>query len=140
MRLRTRGRELALKFLYRSDVAREPTADGFEEFAADQEKNDDSRQFGGELVRGVIEHREALVAMIEESALNWTWSRMPVVDRTLLLIGAFELAHRDDVPAVVTINEVVDLAKRYSTASSGAFVNGVLDTIERGRNAGTREE
>lgn len=140
MRKRTRGRELALKFLYRSDVVADVTDEGFEDFALDQETNDEVREFGGELIRGVVEHRDELIALIEGSALNWSWSRMPIVDRTLLLIGAFELTRREDVPAVVTINEVVDLAKRYSTAASGAFVNGVLDTIERGRNVGTREE
>ena len=140
MRKRTRGRELALKFLYRSDLTSDETDEAFADFSIDQETLDEVREFAGELVRGVIADREELIALIEGSAHNWTWTRMPVVDRTLLLIGAFELTRREDVPAVVTINEVVELAKKYSTASSGAFVNGVLDTIERGRNVGTREE
>lgn len=140
MRKRTRGRELALKFLYGRDVSAETDDSAFMDFAIEQETNDEARDFAGEIVRGILEARTELVATIEASAVNWRWSRMPVVDRTLLLIGTFELTRREDIPANVTINEVVELAKKYSTAASGAFVNGVLDTIERGRNVGSREE
>lgn len=131
LRKRTIGRELALKYLFSIDVSSDNCMDGFEFFAADQEKNLEIREFAHRLCKGVVENRDLLINMIEDSTKNWTWKRMPIVDRCLLLLGAYELVYCEDIPTTVTINESVDLAKKYSTASSGSFVNGVLDTINR---------
>ena len=129
MRKRTLGRELALKYLFGVDLNGHESMQDFWEFASSQEKSAEAKEFGHELVEGVTKHHERIKAEIEDAAENWTWRRMPVVDRNILLLGAFEIRHRADIPAQVTINELVEVAKRYSTANSGAFVNGVLDTI-----------
>ncbi len=134
MRKRTLGRELALKYLFSRDLASTFDMEGFEAFARDQEKNAEVIDFARELCEGSLDSRGEIVELVEASTKNWTWRRMPVVDRCLLLLGSFELLHREDIPANVTINEVVDLAKRFSTAASGAFVNGVLDTISKKRD------
>jgi N utilization substance protein B len=81
------------------------------------------------LVAGVAEHAAALDGAIAARAKGWTLERMPVVDLNVLRIGAFELAHRPDVPVAVVLDEAVELAKRFSTDDSGRFVNGVLSTL-----------
>ncbi len=81
------------------------------------------------LVAGVAEHAAALDEAIAARAKGWTLERMPVVDLNVLRIGAFELAHRPDVPVAVAIDEAVELAKRFSTDDSGRFVNGVMSAL-----------
>jgi N utilization substance protein B len=82
-----------------------------------------------ELVRGVEDHREEVDALIRKYADRWSLERMPVIDRNLLRMAVFELAHRPEVPVAVAISEAVELAKRYSTDDSGRFVNGMLGRI-----------
>ena len=81
------------------------------------------------LVVGVGEHVEELDAAIAARAKGWTLVRMPVLDLNILRLGAFELAHRPEVPLAVAIDEAVELAKRFSTDDSGRFVNGVLSAL-----------
>lgn len=78
------------------------------------------------LVEGVVEHRERIDALIETRAVGWTLDRMPLVDRNLLRIGAFELLWVDETPDGVVLSEAVNLAQQLSTDESAAFVNGVL--------------
>jgi transcription antitermination protein NusB len=81
------------------------------------------------LVRGVVDHRERLDAAIAERATGWSLARMPILDLSVLRLGAFELSERPDVPVAVVIDEAVELAKRFSTDNSGRFVNGVLSAL-----------
>jgi len=82
-----------------------------------------------ELVRGVGVHIERLDRMIESRAKGWTLARMPVLDLSVMRLGAYELLERPHVPTAVVLNEAVELAKRFSTDDSGRFVNGVLAAI-----------
>lgn len=82
-----------------------------------------------QIVRGVDERRDDLDHAIAGRARGWTLDRMPVIDLNVLRIGAFELAHRDDVPTAVVLDEAVELAKQFSTDDSGRFVNGVLSAL-----------
>jgi transcription antitermination protein NusB len=81
------------------------------------------------LIRGVVEHRARLDAAIAARATGWSLGRMPVLDLSVLRVGAFELAERPEVPVAVVIDEAVELAKRFSTDASGRFVNGVLSAL-----------
>ena len=83
------------------------------------------------LVSGVLERRDQIDARIIGAAENWSLDRMAAVDRNALRLGIFELTYGDDVPPKVAIDEAIELAKRYSTEESGAFVNGVLDRIHK---------
>ena len=83
------------------------------------------------MIRGTLEHRGQLDAEIKKYALNWDLHRMAVVDRNILRLAIYEMLHRDDIPPVVSINEAVDIAKKFSTEESGKFVNGLLDRIKR---------
>jgi N utilization substance protein B len=85
--------------------------------------------FTSAVVRGVAEHQASLDELIGRVARGWRIERMPVVDRVVLRMGAFELGHRPDVPTAAVISEAVELAKRFSTDNSGRFVNGVLARI-----------
>ncbi len=80
-------------------------------------------------VRGVWSNRAAIDALIRQAAKNWRLERMPLVDRNILRLGAYEICHSPDVPFAVAINEAVDLGKRYGSEESGAFINGLLDRI-----------
>lgn len=81
------------------------------------------------LVAGVEDHREEIDQLIAEHAHDWTLERMPAIDRNVLRLATFELAHRLDVPVGVVIDEAVELVKRFSTDDSGRFVNGVLSAL-----------
>lgn len=88
------------------------------------------RLFAEPLIRGALEHRDELDAMIKKYAQNWDIHRMAAVDRNILRLAIFEMLHRDDIPPVVSINEAVDIAKKFSTQDSGKFVNGILDKVK----------
>jgi N utilization substance protein B len=89
-----------------------------------------TRLFADKLIRGVIENRDAVDVKIKEHAANWDLHRMAVVDRNILRLAIYEMLYRDDIPPVVSINEAVDIAKKFSTEDSGKFVNGILDKIK----------
>ncbi len=89
-----------------------------------------TRLFADPLIRGTLEHRDAIDAYIVTHAKNWDLRRMAVVDRNIIRLAVYEMLHRDDIPPVVSINEAVDIAKKFSTEDSGKFVNGILDKIK----------
>ena len=88
------------------------------------------RLFADPLICGTLEHRDQLDAEIMKHAKNWDLHRMAVVDRNILRLAIYEMLHRDDIPPVVSINEAVDIAKKFSTDDSGKFVNGILDKVK----------
>ncbi len=87
------------------------------------------RPFCDILVEGVLKNREAIDQVIEQSSDNWKLFRMACVDRNILRIAVFEMLYCDDIPPRVTINEAVDIGKKFGTEDSGAFINGILDNI-----------
>jgi N utilization substance protein B len=89
-----------------------------------------TRMFADALVRGVLQRREELDGVIQRYARNWDLPRIAVVDRNILRMAIHEILHRDDIPPVVSINEAIEIAKRYSTEQSGRFVNGILDKVK----------
>jgi len=88
------------------------------------------RQFAEPLIRGVLEHRDEADDIIRKHAKNWELHRIAAVDRNVLRLAIYEMLHRDDIPPVVSINEAVDIAKKFSTQDSGKFVNGILDKVK----------
>ena len=120
---RREARERALSLLYEADVKdMAPSA-----VLADLPVPPDA--FVADLVRGVGANLERIDQLISKYAIDWTLDRMPLVDRTVLRIAAYELLDRSDVPTGAVVSEAVELAKRYSTDESGRFVNGVLGSI-----------
>ncbi len=132
---RRRGRELALQALYQMDVTGgEPRTAAAELWRHFDEPGsapapDDARAFAAELVRGVLETRERVDALIADAAEHWRLERLSQIDRNVLRIGAYELLCRPDVPVSVAIDEAIEIAKRFGSDESGTFVNGVLDHV-----------
>jgi N utilization substance protein B len=85
--------------------------------------------FADELIRGALEKRTEVDELIQRHAKNWDMRRMAAVDRNILRLAVYEMLFRNDIPPVVSINEAVDIAKKFSTQDSGKFVNGILDKI-----------
>lgn len=131
MRRRTLSRELVLKFLYQVDI----TKDDWQQLIADfwQEKNTDEKvkQFANTLIEGTLSNLEAIDKVIAQRAENWQLSRMAVVDRNILRLACFELIFMSDIPSKVSINEAINLAKKYGDVESGKFVNGILDKVKK---------
>jgi N utilization substance protein B len=142
MSRRSRAREVALQLLFQHDqnkVAVNRTV--IERFAADRLGDPESAAFCLELLDGVNKHRPELDDLIAATAENWKLHRMMPVDRNVLRLGAFELLYAADrSPVAVVLNEAIELARRFGTADSPGFVNGLLDKIARMRNGelGTR--
>lgn len=88
------------------------------------------RLFADGLIRGTLEHIQELDEQIKKYAKNWELHRMAVVDRNVLRLAIYEMLFREDIPPVVSINEAVDIAKKFSTEDSGKFVNGILDKVK----------
>ncbi|MBI4577554.1 MAG: transcription antitermination factor NusB [Planctomycetes bacterium] len=130
MRSRTRARELALQVLYQTDLLRREDAQFVEGYVhANQGEEERVGDFACRLAMGTLQNREAIDRRISELAENWSLPRMAVIDRNILRLAIYEMVHLQDVPPKVAINEAIDLAKKFSTESSGAFVNGVLDRV-----------
>jgi N utilization substance protein B len=133
MRVRTRGRELALHFLYQRDV-RGPELDA--ELSAVWEGRKEPAEavrFARELVEAYLTHRDQVDDEISTVAENWDLQRMAFLDRNVLRIAVVEMTLRTDVPPKVAINEAIEMGKRYGTSRSGAFINGILDRILKSR-------
>jgi N utilization substance protein B len=130
MTRRSRGREVALQVLYQ--VEQNPGIPPEEIHRFIERRLLAERklcEFTEGLIAGVKEHQVRIDAMISQVAENWRLDRMAAIDRNILRLGAYEMLFCPDVPAKVAINEALELAKRYSTAQSSRFVNGILDRV-----------
>lgn len=127
-RRRTCARELALQHLVAQDLRRDEELDP-DPFLRTATDDDEVYLFALGLVHGCRRHLDEIDREIQATSTNWDLRRMATVDRNVLRLGTYELLYRPDIPPQVTINEAVELAKRYSTEKSAAFVNGVLDRI-----------
>lgn len=142
MKPRRRARVLILHGLYQMDVVDTPLEEvvrTIREEAEDQDSlnyvEEKSRpsvlDFFEVMLRGIWEQRSSLDRLLEERAHNWSWDRIARVERNVLRMGAYELLHRPDIPATVSIDEALEIARDYGDERSGAFVNGVLDAIRK---------
>lgn len=128
---RSRAREVCLQLLFQLDLNKVPVRRAaIERFVHDRLRDRDAVQFCLALYDGVCANRAAIDAKISATAEKWKLHRMMPVDRNVLRLGVYELLHSPNPqPKAVTINESIELAKRYATADSAAFVNGILDKI-----------
>ncbi|MBL7151247.1 MAG: transcription antitermination factor NusB [Candidatus Omnitrophica bacterium] len=137
MRKRTRAREYALHILYQVDITGDKHELAMENFWRDRIEEDIDRElkdFTVSLVRGVAASLESIDKKIVQYATNWQLERMAVIDRNILRMGCFELLFCDDIPPKVSINEAVELAKKYSGSEAGKFVNAILDKVKTEKN------
>ncbi|MFO0754614.1 MAG: transcription antitermination factor NusB [Thermodesulfovibrionales bacterium] len=144
---RRQAREYALQFLYRLDFIDIPeggTSSGLdsslqkdlEGFWKEGEDSDpEVRAFAEDLVLGTVRNLETLDALLQKVTEKWKLSRMASIDRNILRFATYEILFRRDIPHAVSINEAIEIAKKYSTAESAAFINGILDRIAREHGA-----
>lgn len=128
---RRRAREFALQMLFQIDLTAASPGEVFRTFWVDQTGEEDIRAFAERLVSGVCGERARLDAVIAGSAENWRIERMPVVDRNVLRISIYEMLFEPETPPLVSIDEAIEVAKRFGTGESGGFINGVLDDVRR---------
>ena len=139
---RRKGRELVLTLLYRTEFSDDknieravenivkfnPTGFDTEQYGAD------TADFAKDLFRGVLGNGEIIDKLLEKYLEHWEISRVAVIDKNIMKIATYEILFRKDIPDIVSINEAVELAKKYSTENSGGFVNGILDRIRKDKS------
>lgn len=126
---RRKARELALNALFQGEMTETSAVENFPLLCENFEINKKAIPYGRELVYGITDKWEEINAKIAESAVNWRVSRMSVLDRNIIRLAAYELMYKEEVPPRVAIDEAIELAKRYCTEDSPAFINGILDAI-----------
>jgi len=123
---------MALQMLYASDLNPSNEHHSLPREEEDLRTNYESLDFAAELVKGVGENRSAIDDLLTAKSKNWSLVRMARVDLCILRIAIFELLYRSDIPKNVTINEAIEVAKKFGTEDSPSFVNGILDEIATG--------
>jgi len=126
---RRRARELALQALFYMDMSRDPPEESLGLFCRHFGPSEKTRSFFMRLVQGVQEKRGQIDALIERFSENWKMYRMSTVDRNVMRIAVFEILFCDDIPPKVSINEAIEIGKKFGSEDSGSFINGILDTV-----------
>jgi len=129
---KTQARECALKLLYQQEIAAGSDAQSFNLFWEQYDGaalNDEVKHFAETLVEGVLAKGKEVDELITQYSKNWKLSRMTVIDKSVLRLAAYELLFIVDTPERVVLNEAIELAKKFGTEESHAFVNGVLDQL-----------
>jgi N utilization substance protein B len=133
-RKRSRAREVALQLLFQHDLNPTIERTDVERFVHERLDDSELEAFALALFDGVRAHVEDIDARLGRAAVNWRVARMAVVDRNALRLGAYELLHVPETPANVILDEAIELARRFGSADSPAFVNGVLDRLRAERS------
>lgn len=129
MGFRRSSRELAMQALFYLDMGKYDEEEAYRLFCINFEPTGDVLPFFETLVCGTLDNRDEIDRKIEMFSSNWKLSRMSGVDRNVIRIAVYELLFCTDIPSKVSINEAIDIGKKYGTADSGAFINGILDAI-----------
>lgn len=128
---RRAAREWAVQILFRQDMNPVKPDKAIADFWTQEKAGAGDKAFAEELVQGVWAEKSAIDEWLSRCSVNWTLDRMPATDRNVLRLGVYELLFRKDIPASVSINEAVDLARFFGASGSGKFVNGVLDRLRK---------
>jgi N utilization substance protein B len=129
MGIRRKGRELALQLLYQADVTCDASPAALELALGRLPGSDRTKDFARRLARGVLEHRAEIDRILAESSTNWRLGRMAKVDLNILRIATYEMLHCPDIPLNVSIDEALEVSKRFGSEESPPFINGVLDQV-----------
>ncbi|NLH51063.1 MAG: transcription antitermination factor NusB [Myxococcales bacterium] len=128
---RHKAREFTLQILYQHDAVETPIELVLDLFWRDIQVPPEVREFSDRLVYGVLANQKQIDDLLAQYSENWTLDRMTGVDRNILRVATFEILHCPEIPKNVTINEAVEIGKRFGTEDSGAFINGIIDKIAR---------
>ena len=136
-KVRRRGRERALQFLFSLDFTGYGWEEKLEEFWTINPVKPGARQYAEKLIHGVCAHQQALDAEIATALNNWTPDRIGYIERAVLRIALYEMRHCPDVPDAVAINEALEVVKIFGSDDAPKFINGVLDRLKRKPNSAT---
>lgn len=129
---RRKAREYALQLLFQTDFTQgKLNSKDIKEFWSDKKEAKDVKDFTEDLVRGTLGRLNEIDTIIETVTENWLLKRMSAVDRNILRFAAYEILYRKDIPSAVTINEAIEIAKKYSSTEAAPFLNGVLDRLAK---------
>ena len=128
---RREARELALRMLFQLDLGHQPVDEVVGAALAQSQLEGANREYAEILVRETLAHQKEIDPRLAALTPDWTADRQAAVDRNILRLAAYELLYRPDAPVAAVVNEAVELAKKYSTAESGRFVNGVLGALAK---------
>lgn len=141
MRVRSKAREVALCILYQQEISRRDTSELFSRYLEEYPQSQEVIDFASTLVQGVFSRLTLLDERIKTYARNWEIERMAIIDRNILRLAIFELLFLEEVPPKVSINEAIELAKKFGDTDSPRFVNGILDKVYKMEgDAGSREK
>ncbi len=129
MRLRSKAREVALCLLYQIELTKSDPHKTTQSYLENNPQKQEIVDFLTVLVEGVVTNLDSIDSLVKKHVKNWEIKRMAVVDRNILRMACFELIFLEDIPPKVSINEAIELAKRYGDIDSPRFVNGILDKI-----------
>lgn len=127
---RRKSREFALQVLYQLNLSKQDAATALTQFQEHFLSSGESDTFQKCLVLGVLDHCSELDRLIEHYSEHWCLDRINLIERNILRMAIFELLYCEEIPPKVTINEAIDLGKRYGSEDSGSFINGILDRIQ----------
>ena len=129
MSARRKARELALCALYAYEMSQNPVEQIKKEIITDQNDNNTIVTFASQLVDATVAHLKNLDEMIRIKAINWDFDRIAIIDKIILRLSISEFLYFPDIPPKVSIDEAIEISKKYSTEKSGKFINGILDSI-----------
>jgi N utilization substance protein B len=127
---RRRSREFALQVLYQLNITKQDALTALHQFQGHFLSGGEADEFLKRLVLGVLEHYQEFDRLIEQYSEHWHLDRIHIIERNILRMALFELLYCEEIPPKVTINEAIDLGKRYGSEDSGSFINGILDRIQ----------
>ena len=129
--MRRKGRELALQALYQIEITADPSVGAVDLFLQHFEGNAQAKEFARRLVSGVVNQRAEIDRLIAECTENWKLGRLAKVDLVVLRVATYELVFCPDIPSSVSMDEAIEIGKRFGSAESATFINGVLDHVAR---------
>ncbi len=129
MSSRRRGRELALFALYAMEMSENPLEEVIQDVISRENDTAAIKAFAEQLFSRAVSHTDELNELIKCKAINWDFSRIAIIDKLILRLAICEFLYFEDIPPKVTIDEAIEISKKYSTAKSGQFINGILDSV-----------
>ncbi|MFH1505149.1 MAG: transcription antitermination factor NusB [Candidatus Omnitrophota bacterium] len=138
MRLRSKAREIALCLLYQVEISKADFKQAFENYLQDYPQEQEVINFSFTLIEGTLKNIPSIDSVIKKHVKNWEITRMAAIDRNIARMACFELLFLEDIPPKVSINEAIELAKRFGDIESHRFINGILDKIYKAE--GKKEE
>ncbi len=129
MGIRRKGREMTLQALYQIEITGDASRRALDLFFSHFGGSIKTKDFARSLVSGVLDHKDEIDRLIREAAENWKISRMAKVDLTILRMASYEMLFCPDIPINVTMDEAIEIGKRYGSGESATFINGVLDQV-----------